>query len=374
MASSASAAALKTGESYTLGAGETVSENLYVGSGDVNISGNLNGDLLAAGGKIVVSGNNSKDVFLAGGSVSVLGSVKEDLRMFGGDLIVGKSVGGDLIMVGGNLHLLPESSVSGEMMAVGGSIKIDGTVIKDLTIAGGEITINGKIGGNVRVKSVEKLTLGAGAMIGGKLEYASGNEVILNEGAQVGGGIMHTPAPEWGRRNMPWKSDGDGGIFDILSLFAHVVKLAMYLAAVLLLVHFAKDKLQSASAELMANFWPETLRGFVVLVLAPLFMLGLFLTIIGIFPAMLLGLAFCGLWILAKLLSSVLIGGWLFQRFSAEKLFTVNWKSAVLGTICFLVLKNIPLVGWAAAGLLMLASFGKLCDMAYRKTREVLSK
>jgi len=336
------------------------------------------GDLTAGGGNIVITGRNSRDVMLGGGSISVLGPVSDDLRLAGGNLIIGKNIGGDLLAVGGKIQLLSGAIVSGEMMAAGGMITIDGTVAKDFTAAGGELVINGKVFGNVRIKNVEKLTIGSGAVIGGNLEYASANDAVVMHGAKIGGETIHTAPPDWaaagktaGRR---WMGRRDNGLFEALWFIFHAIKLAVYLTAVLLLVRFFSGRLQSSAERIRANFWPETLRGFLAIGIAPVLIFTMAITIIGFLPAVLVGLLFAGLLILVKLMASVFIGAWLFGRFSKEKMFIVNWKSAVLGTICFLALKSIPIAGWAAAGLLALASLGELSNQVYGKAREMLSR
>lgn len=376
LAFSASAAAVKTGEKYDLGAGESVKENLYVGSGNINISGDVLGDLMAGGGNIMITGRNSRDVLLAGGSISVLGPVSDDLRLLGGDIIVGKNVGGDLLAVGGSIQLLSGAIVNGEMMAAGGMITVDGTVAGDFTAIGGELAINGKVYGNVRIKNVEKLTIGSGAVIGGNLEYASANDAVVAAGSKIGGEIVRSPAPDWARTESgrKWMRAGDGGLFDALGLTFDIMKLAAYLAAALLLVRYFGGYAQASAERIRANFWPEALRGFLVIAVIPVLMLAMAITIIGFLPAVLAGLLFAGLWILAKLISSIFLGAWLFGRFSMDKLFAVNWKSAVLGTFCFLILKEIPIFGWIPAGLLMLAALGELSNQVYGKAREMLSR
>jgi len=59
----------KTGNNYYLNSGETVSDNLYVAAGDINIAGAVEGDLFTAGGNVFVSGPVSADLAAAGGTL-----------------------------------------------------------------------------------------------------------------------------------------------------------------------------------------------------------------------------------------------------------------------------------------------------------------
>jgi len=102
----AGAAVFAGGETYTLRADETTTENLYIGAGDITIAGSVAGDVLAAGGSLVVSGGVRDDLALAGGNITVLGSVGGDARIAGGTLVVGNPVGGDLVAAGGTIKIL----------------------------------------------------------------------------------------------------------------------------------------------------------------------------------------------------------------------------------------------------------------------------
>lgn len=373
LAFSASATMVRTGEKYNLNAGESVGENLYVGSGEVNISGDVRGDLMAGGGNIMVTGQNYRDVMLMGGSVSILGPTSDDLRMAGGNLVIGKAVGGDLTVAGGKIHLLSDAVVGGEMIAVGGMITIDGTVTKDLAVMGGELIINGKVLGNVRIQNIDKLTIGSGAVIGGKLTYASANNAVIMDGAKITGEITHKPAANPVMQNNDWMRKNTDAWKGIMGFFKFM-KFAAYLTAALLLVYLFGKDLQKSGEGMLTNFWPNALRGFLVMIATPLAMLLLTLTIIGFVPAMLLGLFYMVLWIFAKLLAAIFVGAWLFKRFSKEKAFVFDWRSAVLGVFCFFILKGIPVLGWLAAGVLLLAALGELSSSLNLKVREMLKK
>lgn len=373
LAFSASAAMVRTGEKYTLGAGESVGENLYVGSADINISGDVRGDLMAGGGNIMVTGQNYRDVMLLGGSITVLGPTSDDLRMAGGNLVIGKSVGGDLTVAGGNIHLLSDAIVGGEMIAVGGNITVDGTVTKDLAVMGGDLTINGKVLGNVRIQSIQKLTIGSGAVINGKLTYASANDAVIMEGAKITGAVLHKPAADWGTQNNQWMKKNNDAWKGFMG-FLKFIGFMAYLAAVLLLVRFFKNDIHRAGEGMLNNFWPNTLRGFLVAILVPMALLLLAITIIGFVPALLAGLIYMGLWTVAKLLASVFVGAWLFKRFSKEKAFTVDWKSATLGVVCFYLLKSIPVLGWLAVAAIMFSAMGELSNSLYHKAKELLNR
>ena len=72
---------LRTGNTVTVAAGETVSNDLYAFAGTVRVDGTVNGDLVASGGLVDVTGTVTGDVLAAGGSVTISGTVAGDARL-----------------------------------------------------------------------------------------------------------------------------------------------------------------------------------------------------------------------------------------------------------------------------------------------------
>ncbi len=364
LAGQASAATVKAGERFRLGTDESVSENLYVGSGDINLAGEVLGDLIAGGGNVTLTGRNAKDVMIGGGSVNVLGATGEDLRVAGGNIIIGEDVGGDLVVVGGMVHVLSGVEVAGDVLVAGGAVIIDGNLAKDLTAMGGEVTVNGKVAGSVRVKSAEKLTIGSGAEIAGNLDYGSPREAVVLEGAKVGGAVNYTPTSF--RHDKSAKYAMKGALLGLFTAIA-LVKLAILLAAALLLVHLFQNGLAQVAGEIHSNFWRELLRGLVVMVTVPAAAVILAMTVVGLIPAALAMLAYAALMLLATVYSGVFFGAWLSKRFSKTKELAVTWKTATLGLLALGLLGAVPFVGWIVDLAVMLASLGGLSNALHRR-------
>src|SRR6185369_3762940 len=71
---------LRTGNTVTIAAGETVSNDVYAFAGTVRVDGTVDGDLIASGGLVDVTGTVTGDVLVAGGSVNITGTVGGDAR------------------------------------------------------------------------------------------------------------------------------------------------------------------------------------------------------------------------------------------------------------------------------------------------------
>jgi hypothetical protein len=143
---------LRTGDSVTVPAGESVPHDLYAFAGTVRIDGTVDGDLVASGGTVDVSGSVTGDVLAAGGNVSIGGTVGGDVRIAGGTLTIGGSVTEDVLAAGGQLTLAPSGAAGEDLFASTGRLSIDGAVTGDVKASTGTYTKTGTIGGTEEVR------------------------------------------------------------------------------------------------------------------------------------------------------------------------------------------------------------------------------
>jgi cytoskeletal protein CcmA (bactofilin family) len=138
---------LRSGESVTVAAGETVSSDLYAFAGTVRIDGTVDGDLIASGGLVDVTGTVTGDILAAGGSVNISGTVDGDTRIAGGTLSVGGAIKEDLLAGGGQLTVTSSGTVGEDLIAGTGQLTIDGSVTGDVLARTGTYAKAGTIGG-----------------------------------------------------------------------------------------------------------------------------------------------------------------------------------------------------------------------------------
>jgi hypothetical protein len=69
------AADTRQGDVVTVGAGQTINDDLYAFGGTVDIQGRINGDVVASGGTVTIHGQGSVtgDLLAAGGTTTVRG-------------------------------------------------------------------------------------------------------------------------------------------------------------------------------------------------------------------------------------------------------------------------------------------------------------
>jgi cytoskeletal protein CcmA (bactofilin family) len=138
---------LRSGQTVTIPAGETVTSDLYVFAGTVRVEGTIDGDLVAMGGMIEIPGTVTGDVLAAGGNVSITGTVGGDARLAAGTVSVSGTVKEDLATASGQATIDPSGAVGEDMLASVGRLSVDGTVTGDLTASAATYDKTGSVGG-----------------------------------------------------------------------------------------------------------------------------------------------------------------------------------------------------------------------------------
>jgi cytoskeletal protein CcmA (bactofilin family) len=193
-ASPVAAGDFRSSQSVTVADGETVSDDLYVGAGTVDIAGTVDGDATIGGGSVTITGTVDGSLNVAAGTVDVLGDVGGAVRVSGGNVRIAGSVGRDVVIFGGTVTIDSDATVSGDLAGGVGTLTVNGAVGGDILAGAGMLTLNGSVDGNVDV-SVGDLTLGSTAVVGGDISYRSRNEAQIADGAQVGGDVTRSEPP-----------------------------------------------------------------------------------------------------------------------------------------------------------------------------------
>lgn len=355
-----SAATLSGGERYFLRKGEVVADDLYVGGGSVSIVGNVRGDLFVGGGSISVLGDISQDLVAGGGSLNLSGDVGDDLRAVGGDIMISGSVGDDLVAAGGQVYLVSGATVGGDFVGSGGSVILEGEVSGNAEANAGEVSINGIVGGSLKVRA-NKVVLGDDAVVRGDFVYTSPHEATISESATILGEIT------FNRKVSAFKGPGlnvGKWLIGLVTLWLFV-KLLMFVAAGLALVLLFEKMSQGLVKCAFRNFWGELLLGLVVLIVLPVAATLLLFTVIGLPLAVLLGLIYALMLLIAKIYAGVLFGSWLHKVLTKQKEYKLTWGIAVLGVVALYFVRFIPLLGWLVGLAFMLVALGAIAKGWY---------
>ncbi len=188
------AAEVRPGESVVVGPAETIDDDLYAFGRTVTILGTVNGSVFAAGEAVTVAGPVSGDVSAAGNTVSVTGQVKGSLRAAGGTVTLAAPVTRDLLAAGGTIGTAANGSVGRDVLVAGGSSNLAGAVGRNVSAAGGELVLAGPVGGNVST-DVQRLTVDPRASVGGELRYVQREQANIAAGARIGR-VVRAEAPQ----------------------------------------------------------------------------------------------------------------------------------------------------------------------------------
>jgi cytoskeletal protein CcmA (bactofilin family) len=191
--SPAAAADIRQGQDITIGATETIEDDLYAFGTNISINGTIHGDLIAAGNNISVDGNVTGDVIAAGNSIAIRGQVGGSVRAAGNMIVLDGKVTNDLIFGGNEVTILSNGRVGRDAVIGSANGTITGQIGRDLQAGSTNLKIDGGVGGNVTA-TVDRLQLTDRATIGGNLKYTSKNEAqIANTSAVKGSTERQVP-------------------------------------------------------------------------------------------------------------------------------------------------------------------------------------
>jgi cytoskeletal protein CcmA (bactofilin family) len=97
-----------------------------------------------------------------------------------------ETVQGDLVASGGTVRV--DGRIDGDLVATGGQVTVTGTITGDLLVAGGSTTISGEVEGDARVAAGQARLQGQGR-VGEDLLVAAGQATVAR-GAQIGGDLI----------------------------------------------------------------------------------------------------------------------------------------------------------------------------------------
>jgi len=326
----ANAQSFKAGDNVGLAAGETLDSALFVGGSNVNIAGTVNGDVYCGGQTVTISGTVNGDVICAGQTISVSGTVNGNARLIGSTVNLSGTVSGSATVGGQNFTIDTTGSIGRDLLGGGNAITINGKVARDVTMGAQNLTINGSVGRDIN-GAVDVLNVGSTGSVVGNVEYTSKNELSVATGGKVTGTVTRTEPKADQRYSM--RPEAAVGIAIASALFAFIGALVFALVFALM---FPKI-LENAAVSTKKLPGKTILHGLVAWIVAPVVIVILFMTIIGI-PLALFALV---VWILIMMISS------LFSGYALGKLILNKSNNPVL----------IMLVGAGIIGVLMLIPF-----------------
>lgn len=324
-------------DSIQLPQGE-VSDGSYYAFGDnIIIDGEVRGDLICAGRQITVNGIVDGDILCAGQSLDINGLVKGDVRAAGQTVQITNTVNGNVHTAAQIFELSSGAVIKGELAYGAQSATLAGKVGQDLLGGSDKLSLAGEFDKNLYL-GVSSISLDPSAKINGNLNYYSDRSIDLNQDQIRGGVAFHQVEKPQKPQVRNWAAEW----------FAkRVWSIVSSLIVVGMLVWLYPEKLELAIKAMLKKPGKNFLLGFATIVLAPMLLLVLALTLVGIPLAFILGgLLFLGVAI-ARFVPAVWIGQQLLGTFKhSAKL----WQSALVGVTISWLAFGLPFWGfWLSA-------------------------
>ncbi len=314
----------------------------------VEVDQPIKDDAFLAGKHVTVNESIQDDAYLAGETLEVKKAVGEDLFAAGNSVTIKSNVGDDGFLAGDRVVVDNGSSVD-DLFAAGRSIELrQGTTVKgDAYLAGADITLNGRVEGDVRVMS-ESVEVGPEATITGSLIVRGEHAPTIADGAHITGSVQYIPVTPHAEKTSRF-------------LIARWVRDVVTLFVVSLLLLYLAPRL---SALVLERVYTSTLSsfgiGFVWMVAFIPAVILLLITIIG-WPVAAVVVFLTGLlFTLSAILMPLVVGAWLAGKLTARVKISKPWQQVLLGAVVVVSLHFIPAFGPLVVCVLMLVITGVL--------------
>lgn len=342
----------REGGLITVAADETIDDTLLATGQTVVIDGNINGDLLAFARSVTVRGNVAGNLITAAETIAIEGTVGGSvIGAARGLALANARIGRDLYGFGRDVELRADTGVSGNAIAFGESVDIDGRVGVDFTGFGNTVTISGAVEGNVE-GFAQTLTVLPSARVGGDItaHVDSAGDLTIAQGAVIGGTVDEQLVEREQRRNR----------YARVSYYVRqLVRLGSAVVVGMLLL-LAVPVLREVSLPTPGDVLRTGGIGLAAAVTLPVAALLLCITIVGIPVGVLVFvLGLIGLY-LSKIVIAQIIGRALFRTAESPPNFAVT---LITGLVVVIVAINLPLIGGVANFVLTIVGFGVIVTL-----------
>lgn len=312
---------------YLIDADAVQEEDVYVASTTARIDGTVDGDLIISTGSLEINGTVTGDVFvLSHGPVTVTGDVGGSLRGVARSVVVEGTVGDDVTVAAMSNRI--SGSVARDALFFGGVLEMDGEVGRDVNGRMISAVFDGEVGHDVDI-AVGSLTLEGGTAVAGDVLYRSGTDANIAATVEVGSQLDRLPARGgWGT--------------ELVLTIATVVGYLGFLFAGIVLIWLFRRTAPRAIDSVVGSPLRAAAVGFLALVVAPILIVLLMMTLVGVPVAValmvlfLLGLIFGPVPAVTAIGLKALRGRW--GLFAAFIVGAVLWRLGIW---------LIPLVGFA---------------------------
>lgn len=256
---------------------DPIVEDVYVTSLRGVVDGVVNGDLTIFTGDLVINGEVTGSVHMfSSGTVTINhgARVRGSLRGAARTITVGGEVGGDVFVAGASVVIEESGVVARDVMAFGGSVRIEGPIGRDVRGRMLKTVIDGPVGGAIDI-ATQQLSVGATAVVEGNLVYRSPIGAEIDQGAQIKGNTTRLPTQS-------------NFIYGVIISLANIVGFLSFVVSGLAVLFLLRGSSSRATGAVVTRPIASFLYGLVAVVGAPFAVVGLGATLVGVPLALLL--------------------------------------------------------------------------------------
>ena len=355
----------------------TVDDDIFAAGNDLDFDTVVAKMIVAAGATLRFRDIKVSDLVLAAGASLRFEDIEADeLILAGGELSISGQVKDDVVAAvcpfcpfHGRLHLKERAQIGDDARLAGREVVVDGRVGGNLYAAGQRVALSGQVAGNAVIEA-EHVVLESGARIAGDLRYASPNELEMRDGAMVAGQIERVEP------HIPFEKEGPKHPI----LIGLVVVLGFLLALIILGIALQlaiPGVLSGSAAAIGTEFWSCLGRGLVIALLAPAIAALLMASVIGAPIGILIGASLVLLYAMAFVAVSYRVGLYVRHLFGRKESATGAWPRILwtsVGILIFVIIGVIPLIGWAIGLLAIICGLGAVVSQlgpVFRRTSTV---
>jgi anti-sigma factor RsiW/cytoskeletal protein CcmA (bactofilin family) len=338
---------------YTLAAGETHDGTLIASGGNIDIDGVVIGDVFAFSKRLNVRGEVRGNIVAIARNIELTGAVQGSAHLAGGRTDVSGEVRDNLYAAGEYVSLSGSARVGRDAAVVGEDGVFEGSVARDLFVGGENIELRGSVGRNLGAWA-ERLALLDGARVGGDIDAVlpADTEVEIAPGARVAG-ETHT------RVRIRHHDRGYARFLEPRFYVWMVLQIAAGFAVGMLLHAFVPGVF-GGRLETVGAFFRSLGVGFVAVVAAPIALLLVALTVVGIPLALLGAEIYVTSLFLSGILVAALIGSALVHPRGEG--WTAFGLTLLAGLTLLIVASHVPFLGGLVRVIALLAGMGLLVE------------
>jgi cytoskeletal protein CcmA (bactofilin family) len=322
---------------YHLAPADTIHDDFFLATNQATISGHVDGDVFLAGRSYTIDGSVDGSVHSASQDATIKGTVHGSVRMAGQNLFITGHIDRNVLAFGQTLKIDAGSYVGRDVHAFVGQAAIGGEINGDLYVEAGEIVVSGVVQGDLELKG-DHVTITAPAVIAGDIHYRSKEEIQIEDGVTVDG-LVEWDKPE--KRAEEAKEEGgvNVGVRIVFLLIAYVTGLIM--------IGLFGNHTRTGARLLVEKPLPTLGIGFISFLLAPVAILLLMVTVLGIPWAIILFFSFTVFFYIAKIYVAIAVGRLGIRAFKKGAEPKQGW-SLLFGLIILAIVFAIPYLWWAA--------------------------